>query len=201
MSYQSVNPYDGKLVRSFPEMSNDQLETAMATASRCFATWRSKSYSERALIVRKAAELMHSHIDDFARVATVEMGKRIGEARGEVEFASRILAYYSQNAELTTIAVPAVALPVYAVAPTSVMVHSIEKFEDFDALLDDRRYSGWLIGPGAGVGEQTRARRASDRSTHGASARMRLPPSRMIRNRCSGRSWALRAHATRWRVR
>jgi succinate-semialdehyde dehydrogenase/glutarate-semialdehyde dehydrogenase len=99
MSYQSVNPFDGKLLKTFPEMSNEQLEAAIATASKCFDTWRKKSYSERALIVGKAAELMHSRVDEFARPATLEMGKRINEARGEVEFSSRILAYYAKNAE------------------------------------------------------------------------------------------------------
>jgi succinate-semialdehyde dehydrogenase/glutarate-semialdehyde dehydrogenase len=42
---------------------------------------------------------MHEHIDDFAKPMTLEMGKRINEARGEVEFSSSILAYYAKNAE------------------------------------------------------------------------------------------------------
>jgi NAD(P)H-hydrate epimerase len=62
------------------------------------------------------------------------------------------------GAGLTTIAVPEIALPVYAAALTSIMVKPIAGPEDFDRLLDDRRYSGLLIGPGAGTGEETRAR-------------------------------------------
>ena len=42
---------------------------------------------------------MHARADEFARHATLEMGKRINEARGEVEFSSTILAYYAKNAE------------------------------------------------------------------------------------------------------
>jgi succinate-semialdehyde dehydrogenase/glutarate-semialdehyde dehydrogenase len=42
---------------------------------------------------------MHDRVDEFARYATIEMGKRISEARGEVQFSSDILAYYAKNAE------------------------------------------------------------------------------------------------------
>ena len=99
MSYQSTNPYDGKTVKTFDEMTNPQLETAIATAATTYETWRHKTYAERAVIVAKAAALMHERADEFARLVTLEMGKRIDEARGEVEFSSQILAYYAKNAE------------------------------------------------------------------------------------------------------
>jgi succinate-semialdehyde dehydrogenase/glutarate-semialdehyde dehydrogenase len=49
--------------------------------------------------VAKAATLMRTNIDEFAKLATLEMGKRIDEARGEVKFSADILAYYAENAE------------------------------------------------------------------------------------------------------
>jgi succinate-semialdehyde dehydrogenase/glutarate-semialdehyde dehydrogenase len=99
MAYQSINPFDGKVAKTFPELTDAQLETAIQTAATCYETWRHKSYAERAKIVAKAAELMHARADEFARHATLEMGKRISESRGEVEFSSNILAYYAKNAE------------------------------------------------------------------------------------------------------
>ena len=98
MTYQSVNPFDGKVSQTFPELTDKQLEAAIQTAATCYETWRHKTYAERAKIVAKASELMHAHADGFARHATLEMGKRISEARGEVEFSSQILAYYAKNA-------------------------------------------------------------------------------------------------------
>jgi len=50
--------------------------------------------------VAKAAVLLHERADELARIMTMEMGKRIGEARGEVEFSSSILAYYANNASV-----------------------------------------------------------------------------------------------------
>jgi len=95
MTYQSINPFSGEPVESFAEMTAQELEAAIAAAAACFETWRQKSYAERAVIIGKAAELMHKNVEPLARTMTQEMGKRISEARGEVEFSSRIL----ENAE------------------------------------------------------------------------------------------------------
>ena len=75
---------------------------------------------------------------------------------GAARMAARAAA--RAGAGLTTIAVPDVALPVYASALTSIMVLPLAAPGDFERLLGDRRLSAFLIGPGAGVGEQTRSR-------------------------------------------
>ncbi len=98
MSYQSVNPYNGKVLKTFEQLTDKQLGEKLATAATCFKTWKNKTYAERAVIVAKAAALMRAHVDDFAKLATLEMGKRIDEARGEVKFSGNILDYYAKNA-------------------------------------------------------------------------------------------------------
>ena len=99
MTYQSLNPATGKLIKSFDELSDKQLESKLATAATCFKTWKNKTYKERAVIVARASVLLHEQAEAFAHTMTLEMGKRISEARGEVEFSSSILAYYAKNAE------------------------------------------------------------------------------------------------------
>ncbi len=99
MAYQSVNPFDGKLVEAFETLSDAQLETRIAAADACFRTWRHTAYAERAKIIARAGEILDARADELARIMTTEMGKRIGEARGEVEFSARIMAYYAANAE------------------------------------------------------------------------------------------------------
>jgi len=98
-AYRSVNPYDGKVLKTFPTLTDRQLEEKLEAAARCFEAWRHVSYAERAVVVAKAAAILHAKADEFARTMTLEMGKRINEARGEVEFSSNILAYYAKNAE------------------------------------------------------------------------------------------------------
>ncbi len=99
MTYQSFNPATGTLVKEFAEISDEELETKVALAETCFESWRRTSYAERAVIVARAAKLLHARADEFARTMTTEMGKRIDEARGEVDFSVRILEYYAKNAE------------------------------------------------------------------------------------------------------
>jgi succinate-semialdehyde dehydrogenase/glutarate-semialdehyde dehydrogenase len=99
MPYQSVNPYDGTTVKTFNELTDPQLEKAIATATLAYGTWRHKTYAERSIIVAKAAAIMRANVDAFARPMTIEMGKRIDEARGEVAFSADILDYYAKNAE------------------------------------------------------------------------------------------------------
>ncbi len=99
MTYQSLSPFDGKLIKDFADITSAEYETKLAAAQSCFETWRHKTYAERAVVISKAAKLLHEQADAFARIMTQEMGKRISEAKGEVEFSARILAYYAANAE------------------------------------------------------------------------------------------------------
>jgi ADP-dependent NAD(P)H-hydrate dehydratase / NAD(P)H-hydrate epimerase len=75
-----------------------------------------------------------------------------GAARMAARAAARI------GAGLTTVAVPEQALAIYASALTSIMVQPLIEPGDFQRLLSDARYTAFLIGPGAGVNETTRAR-------------------------------------------
>jgi NAD(P)H-hydrate epimerase len=74
---------------------------------------------------------------------------------GAARMAARAAA--RMGAGLTTIAVPPEALAVYAAALTSIMVQPLSEAGDLARLLNDTRYTAFLIGPGAGVNDTTRA--------------------------------------------
>lgn len=99
MAYTSVNPFNGKLLKSFEVLTDAQLEEKLLAADGCYKAWKHTSYAERAEIIAKAATLLRERADDFAHTMTLEMGKRIGEARGEVMFSADILDYYAKHAE------------------------------------------------------------------------------------------------------
>ena len=79
-----------------------------------------------------------------------------GQTTGAARMAARAAA--RAGAGLTTVAVPEAALPVYPTALTSIMVRPVATMAEFDHILSDTRLSGLLIGPGAAVSEDTRAR-------------------------------------------
>ena len=99
MAYQSVNPFDGKTLRTFEEFTDEQLETAIENAAACFETWRFTKFAERAEMVARAATILDAGVDEFAHLVTMEMGKLIDQARGEVVLSADILEYYAKNAE------------------------------------------------------------------------------------------------------
>ena len=99
MTYQSVNPYNGKILKTFDGLTDKQLESALASAATCFGSWRHTTFAERTVVVAKAAALMRSNIDELARTVTLEMGKLIKESRDEVLLSADILDYYAMNAK------------------------------------------------------------------------------------------------------
>lgn len=99
MSYQSINPFNGEIVKSFDENTTQQLEAAIENAEHCFKIWRTLAYQERAAVVIKAATIMRECKEEFARLITLEMGKLFAESIGEVVLSADILEYYAQHAE------------------------------------------------------------------------------------------------------
>lgn len=63
MSYQSINPNDGKIIKTFTQMSDIQLESAIAAAEDCFKNWRDVSFADRATVAAKAAAIMRERVD------------------------------------------------------------------------------------------------------------------------------------------
>lgn len=100
MPYQSVNPFSGELLQRFDQLTDSQVQSALATADSTFQdSWSTATFQHRADIVGRAASLMLERKESLARLATVEMGKRISESRDEVELSAAILQYYAEHAE------------------------------------------------------------------------------------------------------
>lgn len=100
MSYQSTNPYNGQIIEKFEAHTDEQLEKMIKTAAACFEIWRNMSFSERAKIAVKAAQILRGNLEAFAKPVTLEMGKLIGQARGEVKLSAEIVEYYAANSEM-----------------------------------------------------------------------------------------------------
>ncbi|MFE9248412.1 NAD-dependent succinate-semialdehyde dehydrogenase [Streptomyces sp. NPDC007088] len=96
-AFATVNPYNGETVAEFPSIEGVEVDRLIERADRAFAEWRSKDVKVRAAAVGRAAALMRDRRERLARLLTLEMGKLIGEARGEVDLAASILQYYADH--------------------------------------------------------------------------------------------------------
>lgn len=100
MAFKTINPFTGKDVKSFDDMSEQALEEKLQKAAACFKTWRNTDFAERKKVIQKVADLMRLKSDELAALITLEMGKRIKESKGEVELSASIYEYYATNAEM-----------------------------------------------------------------------------------------------------
>jgi succinate-semialdehyde dehydrogenase / glutarate-semialdehyde dehydrogenase len=71
MAYPTTNAFTGKVLETFPSMTDAELEAALAGADARFGTWRHVRFAERAAIYRKAAAILRARVDDFARSASL----------------------------------------------------------------------------------------------------------------------------------
>jgi len=99
MSIQTVNPNTNEVVKSFEEMSEKAVDEAVTLAEQAFAIWRKASFNERAQLLHKVARLMRLKKTALAEMITLEMGKIISQAEGEIELSANIIEYYANHGE------------------------------------------------------------------------------------------------------
>jgi succinate-semialdehyde dehydrogenase / glutarate-semialdehyde dehydrogenase len=98
MAYRSINPYNDEILKSYDDITDAALESAVACAEKAFATtWGRELTARRAAILKRAAGLMRERSTELARLVTLEMGKLINESRGEVALSADILEYYAER--------------------------------------------------------------------------------------------------------
>lgn len=99
MPYQTINPASNKLIKSWPDHTDSQIEQALATADALYhSEWSKGPLQPRVQVLKKMADLIDSRVDELANVASVEMGKLIEQSRGEVQLCAQIARYYAENA-------------------------------------------------------------------------------------------------------
>ncbi|MCC2613537.1 NAD-dependent succinate-semialdehyde dehydrogenase [Neorhizobium petrolearium] len=96
-----VNPATEKAIGTVPHATAEDLDRALEAANRAFPLWRATSPRERGRILKRAAHLMHDRQEDIARLATLEMGKPIAEARLETHFACEEMEWFAEEGRRT----------------------------------------------------------------------------------------------------
>jgi succinate-semialdehyde dehydrogenase/glutarate-semialdehyde dehydrogenase len=99
MSIQTVDPNTNKIVKSFDEMTESTVDALVAKAEKSFASWRKTTFTERAELMHNVASLMRDKKESLAKLITLEMGKLISQAEGEIVLSADIIDYYATNAE------------------------------------------------------------------------------------------------------
>ena len=96
---KSINPATNEEIKTYSEMSNKEIEEIISKSHQSFLNWHKTKFSQRAVLMKKAAEVLRSKKDKWAEVMTLEMGKPINQSRGEVEKCAWVCDYFADNAE------------------------------------------------------------------------------------------------------
>jgi betaine-aldehyde dehydrogenase len=119
-SIDGRNPATGDLVTKAAKSTSDDVAFAIDEARKAFdsGVWSSKRPSERARVLRDMSELIRKDIDNLATLLTLENGKPLADAKGELLNAANVLEYYSSAARHIVGRVPR-----YSGADVSLVVH------------------------------------------------------------------------------
>jgi succinate-semialdehyde dehydrogenase/glutarate-semialdehyde dehydrogenase/succinate-semialdehyde dehydrogenase len=88
MSFESRNPTTGELLGTYPEHSADEVELRLQSGWDGWKKWSRTPLAERTAFLVRLADLLEKRAEQYARLITLEMGKPIGEALGEVKKAA-----------------------------------------------------------------------------------------------------------------
>ncbi len=99
MPFDSINPATDERVASFPETSPKELEAALTRATHAASQWQRRSVGERVALLQAAATVLRADSERYAGIITLEVGKPIVEARGEIEKCAWACDYYAENGE------------------------------------------------------------------------------------------------------
>jgi succinate-semialdehyde dehydrogenase / glutarate-semialdehyde dehydrogenase len=99
MSMISSNPATGQTLRTFVELDDAQLEEKLALAERGFERHRRTSFTERAVRMHAAADILEREKQQLGRIMTLEMGKPIAAAVAEAEKCAWVCRFYAEHAE------------------------------------------------------------------------------------------------------
>lgn len=98
---QVMNPATGEQLGTLAHASTSDLDRALAAAQKGFEAWRKVSAYERAKVMRKAAAIMRERIDKIAPLMTMEQGKPLAEAKGELTVAGDVIEWFAEEARRT----------------------------------------------------------------------------------------------------
>ena len=96
-TFDVMDPATGKVLLSVQDANSDDAMAALDAADRAQKSWALSAPRDRAEILRRGFEMVQERAEDFALLMTLEMGKPLAEARGEVTYGNEFLRWFSEE--------------------------------------------------------------------------------------------------------
>jgi succinate-semialdehyde dehydrogenase/glutarate-semialdehyde dehydrogenase len=98
-TFEVRNPANGRVLASVPSMGTGETRRAIEAANAAWPGWRARPAKDRSSRMRRWYELIIENADDLARIMTVEQGKPLAEAKGEILYAASFLEWFGEEAK------------------------------------------------------------------------------------------------------
>ncbi|MDN5748624.1 MAG: NAD-dependent succinate-semialdehyde dehydrogenase [Pseudonocardia sp.] len=106
MAIATTNPATGETIRTFDELTDEQVQQKLQTAAEAFRGYRTTTYAQRAGWLRRAADLFDAEADELGALATLEVGKTLASSVAEVGKCAKGCRWYADHAERILADVP-----------------------------------------------------------------------------------------------
>ncbi|ABV38533.1 succinic semialdehyde dehydrogenase [Shewanella sediminis HAW-EB3] len=97
VTFEVTNPANDSVVANVLNAGIDETEAAVLAAKRALPAWSKKSANERAAILRAWFNLMMANQDDLGRILTLEQGKPLAEAKGEIGYGAAFIEWFAEE--------------------------------------------------------------------------------------------------------
>lgn len=98
-SFKVSNPYDGKEIATVTDCDASDMNDAILAAEKAFRIWSNYTANKRSRILQSWYKLIITHVDDLAHILTVEQGKPIAEAKGEIKYGASYIEWFAEEAK------------------------------------------------------------------------------------------------------
>lgn len=92
-----LNPATGHVLGHLPIATMDDLDAAVSAAVEGFDRWKATSAFDRAVVLRRTAQLLRDRRDLIACILTLEQGKPVAEARAEIDGAANVFEWFAEE--------------------------------------------------------------------------------------------------------
>ncbi|MBB5166215.1 NADP-dependent succinic semialdehyde dehydrogenase [Mycobacterium sp. AZCC_0083] len=99
MAIATINPTTGETVETFEPHDDTEVARRIAEAAAAADALRDTTFAQRAQWMNATADILEADVERVARMLTLEMGKPLGQARGEVLKCAKNMRFYAEHAE------------------------------------------------------------------------------------------------------
>lgn len=99
MTIASINPASNQTLKTYTPLSKDEVLSAIDTADQAYRHWKTTTFADRKERLLEFANQLRQRTDEFAKLITLDMGKRISESQREIVYCAEISEFYAEGAE------------------------------------------------------------------------------------------------------